>query len=73
MFCVKKNEQLQLQVSNICHVNNIFRNRCLSSMYCVNLAETSYIHIGLSLMFVLKIRFYEIIVCSCIKNNFFPN
>ena len=72
MFCVKKKEQLQLQVSNICHVNNIFRNRCLSPMYCVNLAETSHTHIGLSLMFVLKIRLYEIIVCSCIKNNFFP-
>ena len=36
----KKKEQLQLQVSNICHVNNIFRTRCLSPMYCVNLAET---------------------------------
>ena len=43
MFRVK-NEQLQLQVSNICHVNNIFRTRCLSSMYCVNLAETSPTH-----------------------------
>ena len=42
MFRVKKNEQLQLQVSNICHVNNIFRTRCLSPMYCVNLAETSH-------------------------------
>ena len=40
----KKNEQLQLQVSNICHVNNIFRTRCLSSMYCVNLAETTHTH-----------------------------
>ena len=40
----KKNEQLQLQVSNICHVNNIFRTRCLSPMYCVNLAETSHTH-----------------------------
>ena len=36
----KKNQQLQLQVSNICHVNNIFRTRCLSTMYCVSLAET---------------------------------
>ena len=42
MFRVKK-EQLQLQVSNICHVNNIFRTR-LSPMYCVNLAETSHTH-----------------------------
>ena len=40
----KKNEQLQLQDSNICRVNNIFRTRCLSSMYCVNLAETSHTH-----------------------------
>ena len=44
MFRVKKNEQLQLQVSNICHVNNIFRTRCLLPMYCVNLAETSHTH-----------------------------
>ena len=43
MFFVKKNEQLQLQVSNICHVNNIFRTR-LSPMYCVNLAENSHTH-----------------------------
>ena len=42
--CVKKTEQLQLQVSNICHVNNIYRTRCLSPMYCVNLAETSHTH-----------------------------
>ena len=32
----KKNQQLQLQVSNICHVNNIFRTRCLSPMYPAN-------------------------------------
>ena len=31
----KKNHQLQLQVINICHVNNIFKTR-LSPMYCVN-------------------------------------
>ena len=43
MFRVKK-EQLQLQVSNIYHVNNIFRTRCLSPMYCVNLAKTSHTH-----------------------------
>ena len=45
MFRVKK-QQLQLQVSIICHVNNIFRIRCLSPtcMYCVNLAETSHTH-----------------------------
>ena len=37
-------------------------------MYSINLAETSQIHtlIGQSLMRVLKIRLYEIIVCSCI-------
>ena len=28
----KKNQQLQLQVSNICHVNNIFRTRSLSPL-----------------------------------------
>ena len=43
MFCVK-NELLQLQVSNICHVNNIIRTRCLSPMYGVNLAETLHTH-----------------------------
>ena len=43
MFRVKK-EQLQLQVSIICHVNNIFRTRCLPPMYCVNLAKTSHTH-----------------------------
>ena len=30
MFSVKKNWQLQLQVSNICHINNMFRTRSLS-------------------------------------------
>ena len=40
----KKNKQLQLQVSIIGHVNNIFRTRCLSPMYSVNLAETSHTH-----------------------------
>ena len=44
MFGIKKNWQLQLQVSNICHVNNIFRTPCLSPMYCVILAETSHTH-----------------------------
>ena len=44
MFSLKKNWQLQLQVSNICHINNMFRTRCLSLMYCVNLAETSHTH-----------------------------
>ena len=45
MFSVKKNWQLQLQVSNICHINNMFITRCLSLMlYYVNLAETSHTH-----------------------------
>ena len=44
MFSVKKNWQLQLKVSNISHINNMFRTRCLSLMYCVNLAETSHTH-----------------------------
>ena len=41
VYCLK-NWQVQLQVSNICHINNMFRTRCLSPMYCVNLAETSH-------------------------------
>ena len=44
MFSVKKNWQLQLQVSNICHIHDMFRTRCLPPMYCVNLAETSHTH-----------------------------
>ena len=44
MFRVKKNWQLQLQVSNICYINNMFRTRSLSLMYCVNLAENSHTH-----------------------------
>ena len=39
---LRKIWQLQLQVSNICHINNMFRTRSLSLMYCVNLAETSH-------------------------------
>ena len=43
---------MQLQVSDtvrliaivICHVNNIFRTRCWSLMYCVNLTETLHTH-----------------------------
>ena len=38
MFSVKK------KVSNICHINNMFRTRCLSLVYCVNLAGTSHTH-----------------------------
>ena len=61
---LKKNWQLQLQVSNICHINNMFRTRSLSLMYCVNLAELT--HISLLLMRVLKIKLYEIGVSRCI-------
>ena len=43
MFSVKKIWQLQLPVSNICHINNMLKTR-LSRMYCVNLAETSHTH-----------------------------
>ena len=64
MFSVKKNWQLQLQVSNICHINNMFRTCSLSLMYCVNLAELT--HISLLLMRVLKIKLYEIGVSRCI-------
>ena len=42
MFGVKRIWHLQSQISNICHENNIFRTRCLSPMYCVNLAETAH-------------------------------
>ena len=51
----KKFWQLQLQVSNICHVNNIFRTCCLSPKCSVNLAETSHTH-----------RFFAI--NACLKN-----
>ena len=72
MYVSCKKEQLQLQVSNICHVHSIFRTRCLSPMYCVNLAETSHTHRSVNTVFVLKFRLYDIIVCSCINNNFLP-
>ena len=39
-----KNEQLQLQVSIIFHVNNILELVVCHYMYCVNLAETSHTH-----------------------------
>ena len=65
---LEKNWQLQLQVSNICHINNMFRTRSLSLMYCVNLAE--FTHISL-LMRVLKIKLYEIGVSRCIIYDFF--
>ena len=40
----KKNGNCNYKFSSICHVNNIYRTRCLSPMYCVNLAETSHTH-----------------------------
>ena len=61
MFSVKKNWQLQLQVSNICHINNMIRTRCLSLMCCVNLAETSHITPRFSAKRVLKIQLYEML------------
>ena len=65
---LKKIWQLQLQVSNICRINNMFRTRFLSLMYCVNLAE--FTHISLLLMRVLKIKLYEIGVSRCIIYDF---
>ena len=50
-----KKKQLQLQVSNICYVNNIFKTRCLSPMYCVNLVKTSHTHWS--------------IINACLKNS----
>ena len=44
MFSMLKKWQLQLQVSNICHISDMFRTRGLSLMCCVNLAETSHTH-----------------------------
>ena len=67
----KKNEQLQLQVSNTCRVNNIFRTRCLSTMFCVYLSETSHTHRSI-INVCLKNLIYDISVCSCINNNFLP-
>ena len=42
MFSVKKKLAIAITSSNICHINNMFRTRCLSLMCCVNLAETSH-------------------------------
>ena len=42
MFSVKKNGNCNYKLYNICHINDMFRTRCLSPMYCVNLAETSH-------------------------------
>ena len=70
MFRVK-NEQLQLQVSIICHVNTNFRTRCLSPMYCVNLAKTSHTHMSI-INVCLKNLIIYIIVCSCVNNIFSP-
>ena len=43
MFRVK-NKQLQLQVSIFVMQIAIFRTRCLSPMYCFNLAKISHTH-----------------------------
>ena len=52
----QKNEPLQLQISNICHVNKIFRLVVCHIMYCVNLAGTSHTHRSIiKCMFVLTI------------------
>ena len=56
MFSVKKNWQLQLQVSNIYQINNMIKTRCLSLMCCVNLAETSHTH-------------QSTIINACLKNS----
>ena len=48
----------------------MFRTRCLSPMYCVNLAEPHTL-ISLLLMRVLKIQLCEIGVCRCIIYDFF--
>ena len=46
LFCpnVTLDSNVLEYIGNTCHVNNIFRTRCLSPMYCVNLAETSHTH-----------------------------
>ena len=48
----------------------MFRTRCLSLMYCVNLAETSHTH-QFTNNACLKIQLYEIGVCRCIIYDFF--
>ena len=40
----KKKINCNYKLVIFCHVNNIFRTRCLSPMYCVNLAENSHTH-----------------------------
>ena len=57
MFSVNKNMQLQLQVSNSCHVNNIFRTCC-----CTITKRPIDLKLGLSIqsraMHVWKERFF---------------
>ena len=50
----KNYKQLQLQVTIICYVNNIFKTRCLPPMYCVNLAETNRSIINVCLKNLIK-------------------
>ena len=59
MLSVKKNLAIAItrQVSNICHINNMFRTRSLSLMYCVNLAETSHTSVyyyGMVIVYLTK-------------------
>ena len=44
----------------------MFRTRCLSLMYCVNLAETSHIHQSTINACFKNLIIYEIGVCRCI-------
>ena len=64
MFRVKKNQQLQLQISNICHVNNIFTTRS-----CTITKKPIDLKLGLSIqnrvVHVGKERFYEIRIATC--------
>ena len=69
MFSVKKNWQLQLQVSNICHINNMFRTRCLSLVYSVNLAETSHTHLGQDSMCSVLIQKFSTHLTRCTRGD----
>ena len=55
---------MQLQVSDICHVNNIFRNRC-----CKITNRPIDLKLGLNIqspvIHVWNERFFEILIVSC--------
>ena len=55
MFSVKKIGNCNYKLVTICHISNMFRTRCLSLMYCVNLAETSHT--------------YQSTINACLKNS----